>query len=774
MLSRHMSGARPVKITRISRIKRQKVIRDFTWPDDLDPFGRFNLIYGWNGCGKTTLSALFRHLQTGSSIESGTVDFEVDDKHVSGAALDTAVLPPVRVFNRAFITDTILSVGDEMDPIFYLGESSVETQSRVESLKHGLKDTLANASQAAASEAEAEQALNASCVARAKFIKDALRSSHPSGYETYDKRRFRTAIGQLSKERAAAESLEEEERLSLTQKKDAQPKELIPRLDLILPDLTGLERDAKELVERSVVSAMIDALAADAEVGKWVQTGLTLHSGERESSSCHFCGGEFSTARRLELEGHFSDEVTTLQRECDDLLGRLAAEHDRISNFHLPEPSAVYEHLVPDFKQLGAKAQGLLAKTLEALTSLRALVARKRDAPFDSVSMGVLEMPALPEFETVLSSLGVIVDEHNGITDGFRAEVKAACVALEKGHLAEAYEQFVQLKAAADRASALAQQLTKEIGETQREIATLEREIVEHRRPAEELNAELRSYLGRDELRFEVRETGYAMTRGGHPAGDLSEGEKTAIAFLYFLKTLQDRAFDLPEGVVVIDDPVSSLDANALFSAFGYMKERTKNAGQLFILTHNFSFFQQVKNWFQHLKGQNKKKTLDRPARFYHMRAWFDGANRTAGLFRLDPLLERYSSEYHYLFKQIFLASRRDPGEGKLEECYGLPNQARRLLETFMSFRYPALEGRLAKQLDEVAFDAAKKTRILRFLHTYSHTIGVGEPGHDPYGLAEAGQILSELLELIAASDPPHFESMLELIGEQDKEPEAA
>ncbi len=42
-----------------------------------------------------------------------------------------------------------------------------------------------------------------------------------------------------------------------------------------------------------------------------------------------------------------------------------------------------------------------------------------------------------------------------------------------------------------------------------------------------------------------------------------SEGERTAIAFLYFLKSLQDKSFDLANGIVVIDDPVSSLDANA-------------------------------------------------------------------------------------------------------------------------------------------------------------------------------------------------------------------
>lgn len=34
-------------------------------------------------------------------------------------------------------------------------------------------------------------------------------------------------------------------------------------------------------------------------------------------------------------------------------------------------------------------------------------------------------------------------------------------------------------------------------------------------------------------------------------------------------ESLQDRSFDLTHEVVVLDDPVSSLDANALYLAFG-------------------------------------------------------------------------------------------------------------------------------------------------------------------------------------------------------------
>src|SRR5262249_42516519 len=166
-------------------------------------------------------------------------------------------------------------------------------------------------------------------------------------------------------------------------------------------------------------------------------------------------------------------------------------------------------------------------------------------------------------------------------------------------------DEFANLRNAVTQASADISAKNQAVERLSTEIIRLEREVIEHLRPAEELNDELQKYLGHNELRLEVKKTGYAITRNGVPAESLSEGESTAIALLYFLKSLQDRSFNLSQGVVVLDDPVSSLDANALYLAFGFIRERTKDAGQLFIFTHNFTFFRQVRNWFYHLKGQN-------------------------------------------------------------------------------------------------------------------------------------------------------------------------
>ena len=284
-------------------------------------------------------------------------------------------------------------------------------------------------------------------------------------------------------------------------------------------------------------------------------------------------------------------------------------------------------------------------------------------------------------------------------------------------------------------------------------ISNLNNEIVAHRKPAEELNADICSYLGRNELTFEIQDNGYQIKRKGDaPAKNVSEGEKTAIAFLYFLKSLEDHAFTLSNGIVVIDDPVSSLDSNSLFNAFGFMKEKTKNAGQLFILTHNHSFFSQVKNWFKHCKKK---------ANFYMLTSHVHNEERSSSISKLDGLLHEYESEYHYLFSLIYKAANTE-GENSFQKNYYLPNVARRLLESFLSFRHPSLKsGDIREALDLSDFDGAKKTRILRFINTHSHAGQISDSEHDLSILCETKQVLTDLLNLIKKNDSGHYKGMI-------------
>ena len=359
--------------------------------------------------------------------------------------------------------------------------------------------------------------------------------------------------------------------------------------------------------------------------------------------------------------------------------------------------------------------------------------------------------------------LNSIIQNHYQVSQNHPDNVNRAASNLERGLVAQGLTQFLTLAKRVQVCKTTTAALNRQALAIRSEITQLEVAITELRRPAEELNDELRNYLGHSELQLEVKGNGYVLNRSGIPASQLSEGEITAIALLYFLKSLSDHRFDLNKGIVVLDDPVSSLDANSLFLAFGFIRNRTQNAGQLIILTHNFSFFREMRNWFKFINPRNEKDVAKLPAHFYMLNCATENDVRNSKIQKLDPLLEDFESDYQYLFACVARAANSSTTD--LAANYPLPNIARRLLEAFLAFRQPDVPGRLYQKLEKVDFDPAKKARILRFVHTYSHNDAIVEPDYDHSHLSESPPVLSSLLELIEEEDPRHYERMMALIS---------
>jgi len=126
-------------IRKITRMRDYGVFRDFTWPQDLPEFGHYNLIYGWNGTGKTTLSRLFRHLEKQQNPTKGKLSVTIGDTDYSEEQFEMCSIP-VRVFNRDFIAQAVFTTNGELAPIFIIGERNVEKQKEVDKLKSQLDD----------------------------------------------------------------------------------------------------------------------------------------------------------------------------------------------------------------------------------------------------------------------------------------------------------------------------------------------------------------------------------------------------------------------------------------------------------------------------------------------------------------------------------------------------------------------------------------------------------------------------------------------------------
>lgn len=138
------------------------------------------------------------------------------------------------------------------------------------------------------------------------------------------------------------------------------------------------------------------------------------------------------------------------------------------------------------------------------------------------------------------------------------------------------------------------------------------------------------------------------LRQNGDIAENLSEGELNFIAFLYFYHVVRGSLDDSgmrKDKIVVIDDPVSSMDSNALFIISALVRdmiqichnyihpEDTSVGGefirQIFILTHNTYFFKEI--------SYNQVRCYD-SASFFHI-------NKMNNVSSVIPCIRKHSSE---------------------------------------------------------------------------------------------------------------------------------
>lgn len=117
-------------ICRIQKIEGFGVFSNFRWPDELPGFRQFNLIYGWNYSGKTTLSRAFRCFEQ----KVQHVDFakaQVQLMSDDGTVYDLSAphsAPVFRVFNSDFVSENLSFVDGSAAPILVLGAEDIAKQ----------------------------------------------------------------------------------------------------------------------------------------------------------------------------------------------------------------------------------------------------------------------------------------------------------------------------------------------------------------------------------------------------------------------------------------------------------------------------------------------------------------------------------------------------------------------------------------------------------------------------------------------------------------------
>lgn len=737
------------------RIQQFGVFDDYSRPSDVEDFAELNLIYGWNYSGKTTLSRILRSLElqevhpdyTGAQFVVSTEQ----DTQISENSLASNT-EKIRVFNSDFVKENLSWEGDSFEPILLLGQESIDAQQEIqrnERLLERLREGYRSKQQ---SINDLDSRLRDKKTTQAKAIKQTLQLVEPFTATHLN--------NELSKVEADPRNfiLKQEDLPSLHQDATTSEKDKLPRLSKIsLPVAsTGRLDGLGELLARQPpMSNTIQYLADHPDVANWIRTGLPLHEGLQ---NCEFCGNQLSSSRLTQLRSHFSKDV-------EDLEAALQKKKTEIENFQLSytefHPNDFYSSLRPELIATQSKLKERTRNYNQSISDLIAAIDKKLLAPFETIECPPFDPELGQAIAALEDTINSLISKNNERTDTFNQKKKRTIDILKRHFVAEfcLKEKLESYKAVTEILAKHKSWYERTALELRNRNKDLEAQISQAQKGREELNAFIEKFLSGSNVFVDVVKVGdaerFRLLRKGFPAKNLSEGERTAIAFAFFLIKLKESQ-DLSELIVYIDDPVSSLDSNHIFQIFATTKTfffwQDQSDGdkwkltikQLFISTHNFEFL-----------GLAKELPIKKNRRNYYFvkRVGID----TSAFITMPTSIIQYSSEYQYLWSVIY-EFHVSTDKSNLEVLLGLPNALRRFVELYTYSKCPTNES--VDRRADIVFGPEKSKRILKLLHYFSHSNNLLGISQNNDLICDIENVVDELIGLIRL-DQQHYSALM-------------
>jgi wobble nucleotide-excising tRNase len=771
-------------IEKIPRLKKFGIFRDFTWSGTTPNFARFNLIYGWNKSGKTTFSRIF------SACEKKTVGFKQyphDAEFELKTGNHTAIKHSdcqhcslaIKVFNKDFVDENVsFESSNSSNPIVYVSEEDIESSNKLKELRSKVAPLSEKYQTAQRDKQKSERVEDEFRKSTARTIKDIVGNLKVSDkYRDYDKGSIRATIESVGIDNFTKLSDSDFDKYKKVISGDEKQKQsLLTEYEIsvsvsgkTISSFADIYDELKKLHDKKIVAETIDRLKDDPELNAWAQHGFELHKKKEEKVKCLFCQNTLDKDFLTSLSKHFSKDYENLQKGITAFIGGLSnLKRKEISEKNVD----LYTDLQNDYKKEAKNINSVISKLNAWIDEATEKLNEKYSNPLSHV-----RTPKQPEdfkiaYDNAVISLNAIIKNHNFKVDNRGQEVKTAKETLEYHLIAVAIEQsnYKKIKEDYKEIIQVEKNVKNEMEKNNRTIAELEKETSNIGKAIQKINQHLEEFFGRKEIKLELDSSkkGYIIKRDGDTADNLSEGEKNAIAFSYFIVKAQERDFKIKEGVIVIDDPVSSFDSNFIYHCFSLIKNHFKTAAQLIISTHSFEFFNLIKDWFEDknhkVESSNKKiaKEADKkpiPCEFFMIENIVENDKRCASIVPLDKTLRKFKSEYHFLFERLnqFINSTSPD----YADFYMISNIARRFLEIYVNFKIPTTGDLKSKvdQLNTQTISEIEKDKIYRLIQEFSH-------GLDPVSTiehkdkSEVQGAIKILMKMIEESDRKHFDSL--------------
>lgn len=726
-------------IRRVLTIKDTGNWQNFKWDTTTPDFARINVIYGGNGAGKTSLSEALRELSKDpEAAERITLEVENNGERKPTSTLDSSFFGRFFVFNEHFVEKAHKLSKDsaDMQAVLTVGERTVEAEAELEGLRPLLEEASGEHASLLKKKAGPPKQLDTKYGEISEQVVRILSKADPR-YASRGKYSRGTVKSLFDGPADRWSELDEASLASRVTTAQTTNRDPLNVGEFAVEIEEGVASRIKAALAKTPVSVILDSLAAHANATNWVDKGRVLHE---DLSECIFCGGALSEARKSDIENHFSDEVGDLQNDIDILVAELDEIDIKVTGAQQTIVASAL--LFEDLRDRHAKAKATFeAKASDLKNWTSAARERLKTKRENVLLIDENELPSAPALDD--ADLTTIYDEHDLRVSAHERLVQEAARAVEEHYLKVAAEDVETLKQQISDDESEESRLRDRVKDLREKIASLESVEGDPLPSAQALTNRVAQLLGRTELAFELRDNHYVVTRRGEPAHGLSVGERTAITLVHFLELVRQFKSTAGGPIVVIDDPVSSLDSNIFMgiSTMIWTEALSKtHMDQLVLLTHNFELFRQ---WDIQLARRRAAHREVFPAMQYEIKSRHE--ERAGKISRVPslapwppskPVRDKLSSSYHHGVLMLVDAKRNlevnDSLEARLDAQMLFPNVLRRTLETFLAFKLPKLVGNFNGSMAEARAMLkgspypgdvdALQNRLTRYTHAHSHS----------------------------------------------------
>ena len=393
--------------------------------------------------------------------------------------------------------------------------------------------------------------------------------------------------------------------------------------DLLHLDFSGLITKAE-----SIISAHFDALGPESE--KWVESGMRRLEGIGDT--CPFCGQSLDTSTLLDHYRSYFNEQYISHKE------NITTAIELLRDAHSDGRQAEYEFAVRTLQERLSfwrkytdcsideiNTQAVRSDWKEAYIGVANALESKRNTPLDKLSLPEGVVSALSAYGQHQAKASVI----NGKLNSINTEISRIKSQAQTADSAEIKHRLSRLRATKARHSSelasicesyLSEVTAKASTEADRDSAR--RELADYRNKVfPSLQTAVNEYLtlfnagfridrliptntgtgGGSSTNYDIviNKTPVTIGRASkleHPPSfenTLSAGDRNTLALAFFFATLYQEP-DLGRRILVIDDPVSSLDEHRFLTTAQEVRKLARHALQVIVLSHSKPFLCRV------------------------------------------------------------------------------------------------------------------------------------------------------------------------------------